>query len=351
MVLLAGGSAFLVDELRGGGPDSVETAAPLGVSSGKTATTRANQIYRAVSSGVVNIQTTEAGGSATGSGFVVDKEGTIVTNDHVVENAQSVRVSFDDNGTIVRARVLGTDPSTDIAVLRVNPDSMPKNAKALTLADSKNVRVGDNVLAIGYPLGLDRTATAGIISGLGRTIKAPNGYSIDNVLQTDAPINPGNSGGPLLDDRGRVVGINSQIATRGSNTGNIGIGFAVPSNTVRDVVPRLERGQSISRAYLGVQTVPATGRQGARVAQVNGGGPGEKAGLRGGSGATASGGDLITRFDGKAIASPDDLGAAVSGKKPGDRVKVEIQRNGVKQTLDVTLGTRPKSAQTTPGSP
>ncbi len=350
MVLLAGGSAFLVDELRNPGPDTVESAAPLSVSGGKTAETRINQIYKAVSSGVVNIQTTESGGSATGSGFVVDGEGTIVTNDHVVENATSVRVSFDDNGTVVRARVLGTDPSTDIAVLRVNPGSVPARAKALTLADSRNVTVGDNVVAIGYPLGLDRTATAGIISGLGRTIKAPNGYSIDNVLQTDAPINPGNSGGPLLDDRGRVVGINSQIATAGSQ-GNVGIGFAVPSNTVKDVVPRLERGQKIERAYLGVQTTAVQGRQGARVATVNGGGPGERAGLRGGNGPTAAGGDIITKLDGQAIASPDDLGAAVTKHKPGDRVKVEIERNGTKQTLDVTLGRRPRSATSSPGSP
>jgi putative serine protease PepD len=166
------------------------------------------------------------------------------------------------------------------------------------------------------------------------------------VIQTDAPINPGNSGGPLLDDRGRVIGINSQIATGQGGGGNIGIGFAVPSNTVREVVPRLERGQTIERAYLGVQSTPATGRQGARITTVNPNSPGEKAGLRGG--AT---GDVITKFDGQTVASPDDLGAAVNGKKPGDRVSVEIERNGQKQTVQVTLGQRPKTATSSPGSP
>ncbi len=343
MVLLAAGASLLVAELRdGGSPDAQEAAAPLSVSKGGTAPTRINQIYKRVASGVVNIQARQSGGAATGSGFVVDGKGTIVTNDHVVENAKSVRVRFDDAGTAIRARVLGTDPSSDLAVLRVDPRSGVK-LRPLTLADSKGVEVGDNVIAIGYPLGLDRTATAGIVSGLGRTIQAPNQFSIDNVIQTDAPINPGNSGGPLLDDRGRVIGVNSQIATAGSQ-GNVGIGFAVPSNSVRDVVPRLERGQQIERAYLGVQTSAVPGRPGARVGKVNPGGPAERAGLRAGSGVTGAGGDIITKVDGDVITSPDDLGAAVSGRKPGERVQVEIERGGQRQTLTATLGKRPSGS-------
>ena len=157
--------------------------------------------------------------------------------------------------------MLGTDASSDIAVLRVDP-SKTGGVKPLALANSDSVQVGDLAVAIGYPLGLDRTATAGIVSGLGRDIKAPNGFSIDKVIQTDAPINPGNSGGPLLDGAGRVIGINSQIATTGGGGGSVGIGFAVPSNTVRQVVPRLRTGSAIKRAYLGISAERQHGRPG-----------------------------------------------------------------------------------------
>jgi putative serine protease PepD len=283
----------------------------------------------------------EGGGGASGSGFVIDGNGTIVTNDHVVENATSVRIRYDDKGEGITARVIGTDPSSDLAVLR--PDSSAPKISPLTLADSSKVAVGDNAIAIGYPLGLDRTATAGIISGLGRTITAPNGFQIDNVIQTDAPINPGNSGGPLLDDRGRVIGINSQIATAGSQ-GNVGIGFAVPSNTVRDVVPRLQRGQKIKRAYLGVSTSQASGGRGALVESVTSGGPAQRVGLR-------SGRDVIVSVDGKAISSPGDLSSEIGAHEPGDRVTVGVLRNGVRRSVKVTLDDRPATAPSSSQSP
>jgi putative serine protease PepD len=320
---------------------TTKAVAPLPISRGGTAKTRINEIYERVQSGVVSIVVRESSGGASGSGFVIDGDGTIVTNDHVVENATSVRVRFDDKAEAVPAKVIGTDPSSDLAVLRVSPGSA--DLKPLTLADSKNVAVGDNAIAIGYQLGLDRTATSGIISGLGRTIEAPNGFTIDNVIQTDAPINPGNSGGPLLDDRGRVIGVNSQIATAGSQ-GNVGIGFAVPSNTVRDVVPRLERGQKIKRAYLGVSTSQAAGGRGAQVASVTPGGPASRVGLRAGSSLSGSGGDVITAVDGQKVRSPDDLSSIVGRKQPGDRVRVEIVRDGRRRTLRVTLDDRPATA-------
>jgi putative serine protease PepD len=252
-----------------------------------------------------------------------------------------VQVRFDDNGRPIPARVVGTDSSSDLAVLKVNPAQAPKLV-ALPLADSDQVQVGDAAIAIGFPLGLDKTATAGIVSGLGREIKAPNGFTIDEVIQTDAPINPGNSGGPLLDDRGRVIGVNSQIATAGS-AGNVGIGFAVPSNTVREVVPRLERGETIQRPYLGVSTTTADGRAGAAVAEVVRGGPADRAGLQPGSPQTGQGGDIIVSIDGKPVAAPDDVAKHISGRRPGDRVRVEVLRDGNRQALEVELGVRPAS--------
>jgi putative serine protease PepD len=233
----------------------------------------------------------------------------------------------------------------------VDPSKAPAALKPLTLADSKNVTVGDNAIAIGFPLGLDRTATAGIISGLGRTIQAPNNFTIDNVLQTDAPINPGNSGGPLLDDRGRVIGINSQIATAGSQ-GNVGIGFAVPSNTIREVVPRLQKGQSIKRAYLGVSTAETSnGTAGALVGTITPGGPADKAGLRAADSVTGSGGDVIVAINGKVVADPDGLSSIIGDLSPGDKATVSYLRNGRKQTTQVTLAERPARVGASQSSP
>ncbi len=312
------------------GQDSASNPAPLPVSSGGgSASANARTIYARASGSVVSVRSRMASGSATGTGFLIGDDTTVVTNSHVVGSADSVQVRFGDQGRPITARVLGRDPSTDLAVLRIPGGS--HRGGPLPLADSDEVKVGDGVVAIGNPFGLDRTATAGIVSGVGRHISAPNGFDIDDVIQTDAPINPGNSGGPLLDARGRVIGINSQIATAGAGGGNVGIGFAVPSNTMRRVVPTLERGKTIRRAFLGVSTSP--GARGARVGSVTPSGPADAAGIRVG--------DEIVAIDGKAIADPSALGSAVEQQRPGDTVQVEIVRGGVEQTIDVRLGQRP----------
>jgi putative serine protease PepD len=247
-----------------------------------------------------------------------------------------VAVRFGPNARSISAQVTGTDPSSDLAVLRIRVVDTP-NVTPLAFADSDRVRVGDQAIAIGNPFGLDRTATAGIVSGLRREIRAPNGFQIDEVIQTDAPINPGNSGGPLLDADGRVIGVNSQIATAGqTGNGNVGIGFAVPSNTVKLVVPRLKQGQTIQRPYLGVSTgaVSPTSPDGAVVRSVAPGGPGQRGGLQIG--------DVIVGVNGRPVNDPADLSAVVNGQSPGDVLTVQIRRDGQPVTLDVELGTRPK---------
>jgi putative serine protease PepD len=275
-------------------------------------------------------------GQASGTGFVIDADGTIVTNAHVVDSATTAQVRFDDGEEPVPARVLGADASSDLAVLKVDP-SDAGTLHPLALADSDDVQVGDTAIAIGYPLGLDRTATAGIVSGLGREIQAPDGFQIDEVIQTDAPINPGNSGGPLLNTGGQVIGVNSQIATSGqTGNGNVGIGFAVPSNTVRQVVPRLKQGQTIERPYLGVVTgrVSPTSPDGAIVRSVRPGGPGQRGGLQVG--------DVIVGVNGRRVDDPADVSAAISGQVPGDTVTVQVQRDGQPVTVDIELGKRPR---------
>ena len=323
--------------IAGGGDDTSQRASgTLPAVSGSIAQTRAGSIYAAVASGVVQIKTDKG----SGTGFVIEDDGTIVTNAHVVDGASAARVIFNDSGEPVPATILGKDVSTDLAVLRVKPSDAPK-LRPLALADSDTVQVGDAAIAIGYPLGLDRTITAGIISGLGREIEAPNGFSIDKVIQTDAPINPGNSGGPLLDAKGRVIGVNSQIATDGASQGNVGIGFAIPSNTVRQIVPKLEAGQTVAHPYMGVSTSEAIGgASGALVRDVKPGSPAAKGGLRAAS-SSGEGGDLIVAIGGKPINGPDDVIHAVTAKQPGDEVAVVVLRDGKRQTLDVVLGTRP----------
>jgi putative serine protease PepD len=296
----------------------------------KKGQTQAGAIYAAASPAVVSVRA----GSGSGTGFLIDDEGTIVTNSHVVGGNRQVAVRFGDDGTSIDASVRGRDPSSDLAVLKIAASDIPDGVKPLKLSDSRNVQVGDTAIAIGNPFGLDRTATEGIVSGLGREIQAPNGFQIDSVIQTDAPINPGNSGGPLLDDAGTVIGVNSQIATGGGG-GNVGVGFAVPSNTVRQVVPQLQQGMRIKRAYLGVETSPAApgGPQGAEIQNIVPGGPAERAQLRTG--------DIITGVDGYDVNDPSDVATAISGKQPGDEVTVEVERNGLTEELTAKLGTRP----------
>jgi S1-C subfamily serine protease len=235
----------------------------------------------------------------------------------------------------------------------------PKSAKLhpLTLGDSSKIAVGDPAIAIGNPFGFDRTVTTGIISALQRQIEAPNGFTINNVIQTDAAINPGNSGGPLLDAAGNVIGINSQIATGGSGSGNVGIGFAVPINTAKAAIPQLEKSGRVAHAFLGVTTAAVTSQdakslnlpttKGALVQEVTSGSPADKAGLKAGatqlSSGLAAGGDLIVKVGGKPISKPDDIATALGAKKPGDDVVIEFYRGNKVKSAKVTLGNRPAS--------
>jgi S1-C subfamily serine protease len=293
-------------------------------------------------------------GTATGSGFVVDRDGTILTNAHVVSGAENVTVSFTEDGDPVDAEVKGVDASTDLAVLKVDPDDV-ENFTPMPLGDSSKVAVGDPVVAIGNPYGLQRTVTTGIVSALQREITAPNGFQINDVIQTDASINPGNSGGPLLDANGRVIGINSQIATGGTSQGSVGIGFAVPINTAKKLLPELRKGGDVEHAYLGVtmadvdedvaRELDLPVDQGALIQEVAPDGPADDAGLRGASGAVgsavAAGGDLIVEVDGEEVENADDVAAAIEDDKPGDTIEVEYYRGDDLKTARVELGERP----------
>ena len=323
-----------------------------------------NEIYQRAASGVVQITSTSGniGGAsqqALGSGFVVDKAGHIVTNYHVIQGADEIRVSFSNRDT-VEAQLVGSDPSTDLAVLQV--DTSASALTPLPLGDSDKVEVGDPVVAIGNPFGLDRTATSGIVSALQRLITAPNRYTIDHVIQTDAPINHGNSGGPLLNSRAQVIGVNTQIETGGVGSGNVGIGFSVPSNTVKDVVAQIMRTGRVDHAYLGISgkavnsvvadTYNLPVAKGVLVESVTSGSGAGKAGLQGGetqvvvAGETyILGGDIIVSLDGKQISSIEQLRDAIAGHKPGDKVSLVIYRKAKKTGVTVTLARQPPSPQ------
>jgi putative serine protease PepD len=293
---------------------------------------------------------------ATGSGFLIDNDGHILTNAHVVEGAKSVTVQLGD-GSEQDAQVVGSDPSSDIALLKVDNT---EGANPLPLGDSSKVEVGDPVIAIGNPFALDRTVTSGIVSALQRQIQAPNGFSISDVIQTDAAINPGNSGGPLINGAGEVIGINSQIESQSG--GNEGVGFAVPIKTAADVVSQLENGGQVHQPYLGISgedidpqiaqalNLPVT--QGVLVARVLSGGPADDAGIKGATGqATISGqtfpvgGDIITKVDGKTITGMDEVISAVNGSKPGDEITLTIFSGGQQKDVTVKLGDRPSHVQ------
>lgn len=312
-------------------------ASDTGSGSGSGSTTTAAQVYANAASSVAFITSTTANGEATGSGFVVSTDGYLVTNDHVVEDAAKVTVKI-GSGAELTAKVVGEDPSSDLALLKVDPGS--QKLTALPVADSDGVKVGDEVYAIGSPYGLSSTLTVGVVSALGRQIEAPNGYTIDGAIQTDAALNPGNSGGPLLNAAGQVVGVNSQIETASgsSSSGNVGIGFAVDSNTVTKVVAALKAGKSVEHAYLGVQAGDATGG-GAQLGAVGSGSPAADAGLRQG--------DVVTTFGDTTVDDASDLTSAVNDRAPGDQVQVTVQRDGSTKTLTVTLADRPAQAAST----
>jgi S1-C subfamily serine protease len=287
-------------------------------------------------------------GISTGTGFVIDDSGSVVTNAHVVENARDVAIRVDEN-TLLPAEVVGADEGDDIALLHVDPDKL--DAPPLPLGDSDAVEVGDPVLALGNPLGLEDTITAGIVSAKQRRITAPNQLTIENVIQTDAAVNPGNSGGPLLDSEGRVIGINSQIATSGpGDTGFIGIAFAVPVNTVKEVVPDLADDGKVERPTLGVTAVTLTPQlahqleldpsSGALVVAVAQDSAADDAGIRGGAaagGALTGDGDVIVRVGDRRIASSEDLLNAIADLRPGDSVTIELVRDGRHRTVGAEL--------------
>jgi putative serine protease PepD len=310
-------------------------------------------VYKAAHEGVVSIVSTttsqssngfgfgQTGNSqALGSGVLLDDKGDILTNDHVVDGANKLTVSFDLKPAITRsATVVGTDPSTDLAVIKIDPSGL--NLHPLALGNSGAVQVGDTVYALGNPFGYTNSFSEGIVSGLDRSITSPNGFGIDGAIQTDASINPGNSGGPLLDANGQVVGINAQIATNNSTASgegsSSGVGFAIPIDLAKSVVSQLEQTGHISHAYLGVSTSSATGSNGgAQVASVQPGSPADKAGIQAG--------DVIRSVGGKQVTTADDVASAISGYKPGDKVAVTVERGGSQKTLSVTLGTQPSQA-------
>jgi putative serine protease PepD len=293
-----------------------------------------NAIYKRAYRGVVevkvNSRTTDSFGgtrsqSAEGSGFVYDTSGHVITNQHVVDGARSVRVTF-WNGATYSARVVGTDPSTDLAVLDL--DAPSSVLYPLTLGDSSKVQVGDNVVAIGAPFGLADTVTAGIVSALHRQITSPNNFAIDDSIQTDAAINHGNSGGPLINVQAQVIGVNAQIES--DSGGSDGVGFAIPSNTVKSIASQLISTGKAQHAFLGVE-LGSSGT--ASVVSVRGGTPAAKAGLHAG--------DVITGLGGTKVGSADELRAAINARRPGDRVTLTFRRNGKSHTVSLTLASRP----------
>jgi S1-C subfamily serine protease len=287
-----------------------------------------------------------SGGVASAAGFVIDDEGRLLTNAHVVAGATDVSVTFSDDQT-VPARVLGKDEETDLALLGVEPEGL--DLHPLELGSSGAVQVGDPTVSIGNPYGHDRTLTTGVVSAKQRRITAPSGFSVDNVIQTDGVLAPGNSGGPLLDATGRVIGVNSQIEADGPQ-GDVGLGFAVPIDTAKALIPALQAHRNVSHAYLGINagdeqgsrvSLGRSGRDGVRVRKVDPDGPAARAGILGDGNMAA--GDVIVSVDGEPVHSMADIDDVVSRHRPGDGIPIVLERGGGRLTVQVQLSERPAS--------
>jgi putative serine protease PepD len=339
----AGAGVVAVTDGRGDA-STTSTVVQSSTSDGSSTSLDSGAVYASVSAGVVEIAATGVSSSqsgplaqgssaatATGSGFVVDAKGHIVTAAHVVDGATSIKVTFSD-GTTRTATLTGKDDATDVAVLKVDPSGLTLHP--LKLGSSASLGVGDAVAAIGSPFGYEESISTGIVSGLDRTIEAPNGFTVAHAVQTDAALNPGNSGGPLVDSSGRVIGIADQIATNGSAEQSSGVGFAVPIDLIQSELADLEAGRTVTHAYLGVGTAESTGTTGALVASVTANGPAGAAGLKAG--------DVVTAIDGKRITGSGDLVSAIAGGAPGDRFAITIRRGSDTRTLTATLGTQPE---------
>jgi len=342
-----------------GSTKSTSVVEPVAAASGGTSTASLNPraLYASSAAGVVDITASgvssggdQGGGgggpfgpsgpsgqsqtTAAGSGSVIDGQGRILTAAHVVQGASSIKVNFQD-GTTRRARVLGADQSTYIALLKVDPSGLTLHP--LALGSSKGLAVGDALAVIGDPFQYSRSLSTGVVSGLDRTIGATNGFSIAHAIQTDASLNPGNSGGPVLDARGRLVGIADQIATGGSSAQtSSGVGFAVPIDIVKSELSQLESGAQVSHAYLGIETGNSTDGNGALVGSVQGGGPAAAAGMRSG--------DVVTAFDGSPVHGSNDLVAAITSHRPGDKVNLTVRRGSSSVNITATLATQPRQA-------
>jgi S1-C subfamily serine protease len=319
-----------------------------------------NQIYKADANGVAFIESKVSEGVASGSGVVLDDEGHVLTNNHVIEGASEVTVSLESEGQMYPATVVGTEPNSDLALLKV--EAPASKLHPLTLGNSDEMEVGDPVVAIGNPFDLQRTVTSGIVSALQREIQAPDGVTIDHVIQTDAAINPGNSGGPLINSAGEVIGINSQIATGGSGSeGNVGIGFAIPINTAKEEIAQLESGTADEHGYLGISGATITPQlaqafnlpveEGVLVQQVEEGGPAAAAGIQGATTAASVegtefglGGDIITAVDGEPIASTEELVEQISDAHAGETVELTVVREGKTASVSVQLAERPATS-------
>ena len=346
-----------------------EASPPVEGDSENDAGSQVREVYTRTGPGVVSVDVASSElGPGGGSGFVIDEQGHIVTNQHVVGGAENVSVRF-ASGIREDAEVVGEDPSTDVAIIKV--DAPEAVLEPLTLGDSGSVGVGEPVIAIGNPLNVGISVTTGIVSGTERPIDAPNGYTIDGAVQTDAAINPGNSGGPLLDSRGTVIGVNAQIASESG--GFEGVGFAVPIDTVKDVVEQLITTGEVVHAYIGVRMFAVgveelaayTGLSeeelsdkyglpgnGAIVSEVTSGGPAAKAGIEGGEEQEIEGmpegvpiGDIITEVEGEPVESPDDVIEAVNASKPGDELTLTVVTPGEEaRQVRVTVGVQPEGA-------